>query len=155
MEETYQAKQVIGYPRPEPIHVKQFADIMASTYQDLQHLSETKGMEYRQDNYSNVHDNFDRQAAEMNTAPEKVLMIFLNKHLDAIKTHIKRMDSELAPTPSEPIYGRVDDAILYLLLLKAMFMRGPFYLERRAQYLNDLQGKAEAVKLGARHGVGG
>jgi hypothetical protein len=113
-----------------PIGIKQFDEIMRHTFEHLEKLSATKGMEYRQDNLDNVHDNFDRQALEMDMPSEKVLMTFLNKHLDSIKTYIKRSTSgEVYPTPSEPIYGRVDDAILYLLLLKAMFMRGPLHRE--------------------------
>jgi len=102
----------------------QFKMMMAETFQKLQTLSETKGAEYtgrRQD--VNPHDNFDRHADRLGMLPEQVLSVYMFKHLDSIDTWIKDMASGNPRKLSESIDGRIDDAILYLLLLKGMYER--------------------------------
>ena len=47
--------------------------------------------------------------------PAQVAFVYLMKHIDALSSHLRDQDKEL----SEPISGRIDDAILYLILIKA------------------------------------
>jgi hypothetical protein len=91
----------------------EFRDLLVSTFAAMDKLTATKGEEYAgsDDQLANFH----RSGAEAGTRPEQAWLIFFNKHMDAIK-HYVRHDRAL----SEPIEGRIDDAILYLILLKAM-----------------------------------
>lgn len=92
---------------------KQFRLLIDDTYKTLIGLTASKGEEYSRD--SDQLANFKRQAEELLMTPEKVLMVYLNKHLDAVKSFVKT-----GKIYSEPIEGRIDDAILYLILLKGI-----------------------------------
>lgn len=92
---------------------KQFKDLLDTTHKTLVNLTATKGDEYSRD--TDQLANFKRQAEELNATPEKILMVYLNKHLDSIKSFVKT-----GKVLSEPIEGRIDDAILYLILLKGI-----------------------------------
>ncbi len=56
--------------------------------------------------------NFFRNGQRLQLSAEKVLAVYMFKHLDAIETWL--LDGQLR---SEPIEGRIFDAINYLLLL--------------------------------------
>ena len=62
-------------------------------------------------------DNFNRLAANLQMSREKVLWIYLQKHLDGILNYINGHQSQ-----REPIRGRIIDAIVYLSLLDAMIV---------------------------------
>lgn len=96
-----------------------FLRLLKSTLNNLITLTQTKGEEYARSEDDQLA-NFRRQANEFGMSMEQVLGIYLNKHLDSIKFHIKNPGVELA----EPIEGRIDDAILYLILLKAIKCEG-------------------------------
>ena len=67
-------------------------------------------------NYSGKEDylkNFKTIGEELNISPEKVLWIYLRKHMDAIRSYIK----EEYVDDTETIESRIYDAINYLLLL--------------------------------------
>ena len=91
----------------------QFRLLLDATYKNLVNLTNSKGEEYSHD--TDQLANFKRQAAELGVSPLMVLAVYLNKHLDAVKSFIKN-----GREFSEPIEGRIDDAILYLILLKAL-----------------------------------
>lgn len=91
----------------------QFKALLDSTHKTLVDLTQSKGEEYSRD--ADQLANFKRQAEELLMTPEKVLMVYLNKHLDAVKSFVKT-----GKIYSEPIEGRIDDAILYLILLKGI-----------------------------------
>lgn len=95
---------------------QRFLALLQDQLAELIKLTKTKGEEYARSEDDQLA-NFKRQAAELGLDPEKVLAVFLNKHLDAIKSFIKT-----GQVLSEPIQGRIDDAILYLILLKAMIV---------------------------------
>ena len=73
----------------------------------------TKGRDYTQG--EGRLKNFYRNGERLGIPARQVLGIYLNKHLDAIETFIKRGQVE-----SEPIEGRIVDAVNYLLLLAKM-----------------------------------
>jgi hypothetical protein len=54
---------------------------------------------------------------------EKILMVYLTKHLDSITTYVNSIPAKTMRSLSEPIESRVDDAILYLILFKSMVWR--------------------------------
>ena len=94
-------------------------DIMKATFARMLELSESKGREYASTGkaaHSERFGNFNRLAAELNLPPDKILWVYLKKHLDSISHHINTKESF-----SEPVEGRIDDAILYLLLLKGLW----------------------------------
>ena len=95
------------------MHKIEFRCLIDSVYLSLIDLTTTKGEEYSRD--ADQLANFKRQAEELNATPEKILMVYLNKHLDSIKSFVKT-----GKVHSEPIEGRIDDAILYLILLKGI-----------------------------------
>ena len=59
-----------------------------------------------------MHANFKRVGEYLKLPPEKVLMVYLLKHIDGIAAYVDGHKSQ-----REPIDGRVIDAIVYLFLL--------------------------------------
>lgn len=95
-----------------------FQRLLTQTAERMRDLTGTKGEEYANtaaDGDADQHANFKRLAQELGLSPEQVLSVYLTKHLDAIKSFL-RHGREF----SEPIDGRIDDAILYLILLKGL-----------------------------------
>ena len=62
-----------------------------------------------------MHANFKRVGEYLNLSEEKVLMVYLLKHIDGIASYIDGHDSQ-----REPVEGRIIDSIVYLFLLWAM-----------------------------------
>lgn len=81
-------------------------------------LSSTKGSEYAGDD--DLLLNFKKHAQDCGVEPETVLHIFMTKHLHAISTYVKDTQAGNKRGLSEPIEGRINDAILYLALLRVM-----------------------------------
>lgn len=123
---------------------KEFKRLLESTYCTLESLTDSKGKEYSHD--ADQLANFKRQAAELGVSPLMVLAVYLNKHLDAVKSFIKN-----GKEFSEPIEGRIDDAILYLILLKALISdlrsqqsqsnKTPISEQTRQEFLQSLGSK--------------
>jgi hypothetical protein len=87
--------------------------IISATFEAIVELNDTKGREYASD--CDATANFKARATEMGIDPLQVWGIFFGKHIDAIYAYIRN-----GRTLSEPIESRIDDAILYLILLKAL-----------------------------------
>jgi hypothetical protein len=85
----------------------------------LLELSNTKGVEYRRTE-GNVFANFDRLAEMLGLRHDQVLAVYLTKHIDAIMHEIATAGEQKY---SEPVTGRIEDALLYLCLLHAMKSR--------------------------------
>lgn len=96
----------------------QFESLLAQTFNSMQNLSNTKGKEYA--GTDDRLSNFKRLGQALSLLPEKVLMVYLTKHLDSITTYINELEKPIKIELSEPIEGRIDDAILYLALLKGL-----------------------------------
>lgn len=92
----------------------EFQQLLIKQHETLLSLTASKGEEYANDDKDQLA-NFKRQAAELGITQQQVLRVFLTKHLDAI-TYYCRTGKVL----SEEVIGRIDDAVLYLILLKAM-----------------------------------
>lgn len=101
----------------------EFKLLLSQTCDRLNHLTETKGHEYAND--ADQLANFRRLAVILRLDPRVVLYVYLAKHLDAITHYIGQVQDDRPIACSEPIDGRIDDAILYLILLKALIMDGP------------------------------
>jgi hypothetical protein len=63
----------------------------------------------------NAFGNFERLAADLRMAREKILWVYLRKHLDGILAWINGHRSQ-----RESVHGRIQDAIVYLVLLDCM-----------------------------------
>ncbi len=99
---------------------EQFSQIIERTFESIRRLTATKGEEYSRS--GDQLANFKRTGLDTSLHPVKVWQVFFNKHLDAIKHYTNRAGTvgSVAHGTSEPIEGRIDDAILYLILLKAL-----------------------------------
>lgn len=73
-----------------------------------------KGAEYASDTDANA--NFKKRAEDIGIDPKQILWIFLSKHLDSIKSYVKK-GKEIS---DEPIMGRINDARNYLFLLHCL-----------------------------------
>jgi len=106
-------------------------------------MRDSKGKEYAHD--ENRFANFDRLAKELNLDRKKILWVYLTKHLDSIISFI----NESKEFSSEPINGRVRDAILYLALLDGMIAEEKQASLRlsRAEKLNPTLGEIERHNL--------
>ena len=94
----------------------EFQIVLDHVYKELQSLTASKGREYA--NSEDQLDNFKRLAVSLGLSPVQVLLVYLTKHLDSIHSYARNPEHEL----SEPIEGRIHDAILYLILLKALII---------------------------------
>lgn len=92
----------------------EFKQILIATLDRLIELTDSKGAEYAHS--SDQLANFKRLSSRLSLTPEQILIVYLTKHLDAIENYVRNPWQDL----SEPIEGRIDDAILYLCLLKAL-----------------------------------
>ena len=91
----------------------EFRALVRSTFEEIEALTATKGEEYAAS--ADQLANFRRSAMEAGLTMDQVWLVFFNKHIDAIKSY-----SKTGRVMSEPIEGRIDDAILYLILFKAI-----------------------------------
>ena len=96
-----------------------FKSLLANQFNQLNLLSNTKGKEYARDDSDSLA-NFKRLGVSLDMSPEAVLFVYLSKHLDAITHYIAKQGWDRPGSGSEPIEGRIDDAILYLILLKGL-----------------------------------
>lgn len=95
----------------------EFHKLLADTHATLQALTATKGKDYSRDDDQLA--NFKRTARQLNLMPGAVWLVLFNKHYDAIISAICN-SGDRNYRPSEPVEGRIDDAILYLVLLKGL-----------------------------------
>ncbi len=88
---------------------EEFDKLLNRIHEEEIAIGKTKGKEYTQ---GDRLDNFKRLAQELNISPEKVLWVYLKKHMDSISNWVKAGE-----TLSEPIESRILDARVYLALL--------------------------------------
>jgi hypothetical protein len=96
----------MNYEKLDKIIKKQLSQIL-QTRDDGQ-------KEYARD-ADNVFANFERVGNYIGATRERVLMVYLLKHIDGIMAYINGHKSQ-----REGVEGRITDAIVYLLLLRGM-----------------------------------
>lgn len=92
----------------------QFRTYLEGIFDRMILLTESKGAEYAHDDDQLA--NFRRLSERLGIPAGVVALVYLTKHMDAIEGHIRGLSESL----SEPIAGRIDDALLYLILLRAI-----------------------------------
>lgn len=92
----------------------EFQKVLESVFSSMRNLTQTKGEEYAgsEDQFA----NFKRSAEQAGITKHQVWLVFFNKHMDSIKYFVKNGKLE----STESIQSRIDDAILYLILLRGM-----------------------------------
>lgn len=98
---------------------EQFLEILRGHYERLLALTNTKGEEYKGGQDDQL-GNFRRMSARTGLLMEQVWQVFFHKHVDAIDTFIRDKVAGQDRERSESIESRIDDALLYLVLLRAI-----------------------------------
>lgn len=101
----------------------EFLTLIDDTFSEMKRLTATKGAEYKGDG-GGQFDNFIRYGSRAGLTVGQAWSVVFGKHLDAIDTFIRDDARKIGRARSEPIGGRIDDAILYLMLLKGMVSTG-------------------------------
>lgn len=94
--------------------MKEAERIMDITFGECRILRQEGQKEYAHED-TNALANFERVASLTGISKEQVLLVYLQKHIDGISAYVKGHKSQ-----RESISGRINDAIVYLCLLKCM-----------------------------------
>jgi hypothetical protein len=97
---------------------QRYNEIVEETIRELKKLGELKGGEYAGD--TDRLANFRRNAVALGCNMELIWAVYCAKHWDAVMQYIQDLQTGKQRTRLEPITGRIDDIIVYLLLLKCM-----------------------------------
>lgn len=92
--------------------------LIHATFSNIVDLAKAKGGEYAGD--ADRLANFRRNALALGVSQELVWAVYAGKHWDAIQQYIKDLQAGRTRVRAEPLEGRVDDLITYLLLFKAI-----------------------------------
>jgi hypothetical protein len=92
---------------------EEFDRFRDEVYRGIVGLNATKGHDYAGEEDALV--NFKEAADELGVSPYTIWFVYFHKHWSAIRTFLREGQVE-----SEAIEGRIDDAILYLFLLRGL-----------------------------------
>lgn len=92
--------------------------LLEKSIENIKSLSTLKGGEYAGD--SDRLANFRRNGAALGLPMETVWSVYAAKHWDAIIQYVNDRRAGVRRDRAEPISGRLDDLIVYALLMKAM-----------------------------------
>lgn len=92
--------------------------LLDKTIEEIRKLSMQKGGEYAGD--VDRLANFRRNGERLGLPMETVWAVYAGKHWDALQQYIQDARVGKVRQRMEPIEGRVDDLLVYLLLFKAM-----------------------------------
>lgn len=97
---------------------QRYAELVKRTVEEIFRLSTQKGGEYAGDDDRLA--NFRRNGLALGLPMETVWAVYASKHYDAVMQYVKDLNTGKTRPRSEPISGRLDDLIVYCLLMKAM-----------------------------------
>lgn len=106
-----------------------YDEVVASTFQRIVELGIKKGGEYAGDDDRLA--NFRRNAQNLGISMETVWAVYAAKHWDAVMQFVKDLQTGKSRDRMEPILGRVDDLIVYLILFKAILEERPLVEDRK------------------------
>lgn len=92
--------------------------LVEQIFNRVKHLSKVKGGEYAGD--LDRLANFRRNAEALGLNMETIWSVYAAKHWDAIIQYVKDLQGDTTRPRDEPIEGRVNDLIVYLILFRAM-----------------------------------
>jgi hypothetical protein len=95
-----------------------YIQLMNDTFARMQELGTLKGGEYAHGD--DRLDNFRRNAADCGVTMETCWRVYAGKHWDAISTYVRDIQVGHKRVVLETIDGRIDDLLVYLILLKCM-----------------------------------
>jgi hypothetical protein len=107
-----------GKPDPNRFSHERWNALVDASFAEMKKLAQMKGGEYSGDDDRLL--NFRRNGANLGLPMETVWAVYAGKHWDAIQQFIKDQRNGKERERLEPIGGRVDDLLVYLLLFKAM-----------------------------------
>lgn len=87
-----------------------FIGMMETHFDMLVDINRKKGHDYAGE--EDALSNFKRHAENLGLRPEQIWAVYFSKHADAVMTYCRE-----GAVASEPIEGRIHDALLYLFLL--------------------------------------
>ena len=93
---------------------EEMAVVMDRVFDECRALRDAGQREYAR-RESNAFANFERVAERVGISREQALMVYLEKHLDGIHAWVNGHRSQ-----RESVKGRINDAIVYLCLLRGM-----------------------------------
>jgi len=93
---------------------QEMAQVMERVFEECRALRDAGQKEYAR-RESNAFANFERVAERVGISREQALMVYLEKHLDGIHAWVNGHRSQ-----REDVRGRINDAIVYLTLLRGM-----------------------------------
>ncbi len=94
--------------------------VMKQVFSECNALREAGQKEYAHDK-DNAFSNFDRAALHLDVDRRAILIVYLMKHIDGIIAYINGHESQ-----RESITGRINDAIVYLCILRGMVEEAQF-----------------------------
>lgn len=97
---------------------QRYAELVNRTIDEIKRLSEQKGGEYAGDDDRLA--NFRRNGLDQELPMETIWRTYAGKHWDAINQYCLDIRKGKERIRAEPILGRLDDLIVYCLLMKAM-----------------------------------
>ena len=101
------------------MNAKEYKKLRDKFILDTFKISDDKRIEYTEGNHNdNVLWNFETIADKVNLTPLQVLSVYYQKHNSSINIYLKD-----GKEYSEPIEGRIQDMINYLLLMVAMIRK--------------------------------
>lgn len=106
---------------------------------DMKILREKKGAEYAGTHVDDCLANFKRNAIDCGLSMEQIWRVYAGKHWDAVNQYIRDTSVGTVRDNMEPIDGRIDDLLVYLMLLKAMV------IERREEREKNLPKVGEMI----------
>lgn len=95
-----------------------FLVLVERTTKHLYELSASKGKEYT-DGSADRLENFKSEAKNCGITELQIWSVYASKHYRSIQSYIRHGGKVFS---NEPIEGRIDDLLLYLLLLKGLIV---------------------------------
>jgi|GEM_PF-792641 len=95
-----------------------YSKLLEETIANIKKLGELKGGEYAGD--VDRLANFRRNAEECGVTMETIWRVYCGKHWDAISQYVRDRQTGKHRKRLEPLSGRCDDIIVYMVLFKAM-----------------------------------
>lgn len=120
-----------------------FGYLIDETFATVKSLTHSKGIEYT-DNSKDRLENFKGEGKNLNVSPLVIWSVYASKHFRAIQSYI-RLGGKIVS--NEPIEGRIDDLILYLLLLKALIEDTDINKPELIEYCLKVHGNMRNLRL--------